>query len=128
MARTTSVRTYYEYIYRIFLVDLLEGTSRSFVDVMSDLLVEICVALLSASGVKDSCLPEAAPDNGDGTSLLCGTVFAELGQEDGDDGWDDEQEAEYVERKQVAYEVMKGHFYFGFAAMLHVCGVVVCAM
>ena len=35
--------------------------------------------------------------------------FAEPGQEDGDDGWDDEQEAEYQDRKQVAYEVRKGH-------------------
>lgn len=31
--------------------------------------------------------------------------FAEPGQEDEDDGWDDEQEAEYQDRKQVAYEV-----------------------
>lgn len=97
----------------------------SIVDVMSGHLVEIFVALLSALGVKDSCLAAAAPDNGDCASLLCGAVFAELGQEDGDGGWDDEQEAEYVERKQVAYEVRKCHLTSGLAALLHVCHVVV---
>ncbi|CAM9113222.1 unnamed protein product [Laminaria digitata] len=44
-------------------------------------------------GTKGS-YPEARPAN-------------EPTQEDGDDGWDDEQEAEYQERKQVAYEARK---------------------